>query len=341
MKNRTHTTRAYSANSIIVALSLIVAPLAVSAQITTKTSTVEPESFVVSGSVYSASAIEIFWPRLPFLDIRYDVYRNGEQVKDFTEALSHFDGELQPNTGYTYCVYAFSNTEFVGSGQISQFTADDGSGAEQLPITGSCPSEPIQPVSPPISAAVYSSTALEIFWERDANPKTTYNLFRDALLVSEKSTGGSYFDSGLNPNTMHTYCLYDVLNNTVIKSQAITVTTLDNGTGAEPMPAAGTCPTDPLAGRTDPEPPITVGPINLSGVVYSDNALEIFWDRAPSPEVLYNVFRDGELVLSNSRAGSFFDANLVPGSTYVYGVSAGANGNVYSSASIELALPIQ
>lgn len=159
--------------------------------------------------------------------------------------------------------------------------------------------------------------------------------------LTQNWTGVSYFESGLNPNTKHTYCLYNILDNVVTDRQSITVTTLDNGSGAEPMPAAGTCPSNPIGGGIIPIQPVEVGPINLRGVVYSETALEIFWDRAPSADVLYNVFRDGELILANSRANSFFDSGLRPGNTYTYGVSAGANGNTSSAAAIDLGLPIQ
>jgi len=327
----------------IVALTLCISPMALSAQDISRTSPPDDGYLIldVSGSVYSSTAIEIFWPSNSNPNVKYEVYRNGEQVKQFSNGLSHFDGELKPNTGYTYCVYAFAEKEFVSAGQISKFTADDGSGSEQLPINGTCPSFPPQPVTPQLSAEVYSSTAAEIFWRRNENAKTTYNLFRDGLLLTKNATGTSYFESGLNANTKYTYCLYDILDNVVIDRAAVTVATQDNGSGSEPMPAAGTCPSDPLAGEVPPIQPVEIGRINLEGVVYSETALEIFWNRVPSADVLYNVFRNGELVLTNSRASSFYDADLVPGTAYTYGVSAGSDGNTSSSAAITLSTPIQ
>ena len=343
MKFKTAHTHASMAKQAIVALTLFIAPVALSAQELSRTSPVQPinSSLAVKGLVYSSTAIEIFWPASANPTVKYEVYRNGALVKELSNGLSHFDDGLKPNTGYTYCVYAFAEMALVNTGQLTKFTADDGSGSDPLPVNGSCPGNPIQPVSPALSADVYSATAVEIFWSRDNNSETTYNLFRDGLLMTENSTGTSYFESNLNANTRYTYCLYSILNNEVTDREAITVTTLDNGSGVEPMPAAGTCPSNPLGNEVVPVKPIEIGPLDLRGVVYSETAVEIFWNRVPSPDVMYRVYRDGELILTDSRASSFFEADLTPGNTYTYGVAAGANGNTSSAAAITLALPIQ
>lgn len=78
---------------------------------------------------------------------------------------------------------------------------------------------------------------------------------------------------------------------------------------------------------------------NLSGTVYSETALELFWDRASSDEtsiVGYRIERDGRALL-NLDGISYFDQGLSADTTYSYSVSAiDANGLVGQATDIQL-----
>lgn len=323
----THAKRAGLALSVLLASS--------------NTSATSPaDLYDVYSSVYSATAAEIFWPIEPIQTATYSVYRNGEQIREFTTGLSHYDGDLSPNSTYLYCVYSIVDNNVLSTGQTTLTTADDGSGRVPNDHLGACPSNPIKPGASPLTSKVYSTTAAEIFWGRDTNLNATYNLFRDGFLIAKNTTSTSYFEAGLKPNSKYTYCLYDVVDNVVTDREAITVTTLDNGTGSNPTPAAGTCPSDPLGsglgGGQPVEPPESVGLIALSGAVYSSTALEIFWERQNIEGVTYNLFINGELVQSDIDANSYYQTDLEPGTSYMYGITATRGRDTLSSSGIEL-----
>lgn len=56
-------------------------------------------------------------------------------------------------------------------------------------------------------------------------------------------------------------------------------------------------------------------PTNLRGVVYSNSAMELFWDRSPGIGVQYELTRDGQVVY-RSDGLSFFASGLDAGVTY-------------------------
>lgn len=70
-------------------------------------------------------------------------------------------------------------------------------------------------------------------------------------------------------------------------------------------------------------------PGNLTGLVYSSTAAEIFWNRSVSenPVIGYEIFRNGQS-LTVDDGNSFFDDTLQSGTSYDYSVVAiDSNGN--------------
>jgi len=80
----------------------------------------------------------------------------------------------------------------------------------------------------------------------------------------------------------------------------------------------------------------TVSAPQLSGIVYSQSSLELFWNRDSNPNVTYNVFRDNVPLVTGTSATSFFDSGLSAGTDYVYGVSIDINGNTVAAAATTL-----
>ena len=64
-------------------------------------------------------------------------------------------------------------------------------------------------------------------------------------------------------------------------------------------------------------------PMNLTAQVYSSSALELFWDRSTDDGVVssYDVYRDGQ-IFGSADGNSFYDDDLMPGTSYDYFVVA-------------------
>jgi len=66
------------------------------------------------------------------------------------------------------------------------------------------------------------------------------------------------------------------------------------------------------------EPAKSSEPLDLTGVVYTDSEIEIFWERSTDARVVkYTVSRDAE-VLTTIDALSYYDSTVEPGTTYEY-----------------------
>jgi len=73
---------------------------------------IEPAN--VTSIQYSGYDLELFWPRGSDEDgvvIGYDIFRDDEQITDRLDALSFYDGSVQPETDYTYDIYSVDNDE--------------------------------------------------------------------------------------------------------------------------------------------------------------------------------------------------------------------------------------
>ncbi|WP_088916878.1 CHRD domain-containing protein [Granulosicoccus antarcticus] len=83
-------------------------------------------------------------------------------------------------------------------------------------------------------------------------------------------------------------------------------------------------------------------PMNLTAQVYSSSALELFWDRSTDNGVVssYDVYRDGQ-AYGNADGNSFFDDNLMSGTSYEYYVVAIDNeaNESAASASVTVSTP--
>lgn len=66
----------------------------------------------VTSIQYSGYDLELFWSRGSDEDgvvIGYDIFRDDEQITDRLDALSFYDGSVQPETDYTYDIYSVDN----------------------------------------------------------------------------------------------------------------------------------------------------------------------------------------------------------------------------------------
>lgn len=147
-----------------------------------------------------------------------------------------------------------------------------------------------------LSAATYSSSAVEVFWIRTEGA-VEYTVSRGNDLL-ELIDGTSFFEEGLEPNTTYQYEIRSVdADGNESEASLITVST-----------RGGIPETD--ARR----------PLSLRADVYSSTALELFWRREFGGAVTYEVARDG-VVVGTSNGSSFFDDELTPGTAYEYTIT--------------------
>ena len=140
----------------------------------------------LAASAYSDTTGEVRWYRShddQGVVVGYEVTRDG-QVLGVWDALSVVDTDLGAGTDYLYGVTAIDN-----AGQRSETSTVVLSTV--FAATG-------------LTAAVYSSTAAEIFWDRAMTPGLQYEVYRDGDKVGD-TDGTSWFDSSLESGTSYVF----------------------------------------------------------------------------------------------------------------------------------------
>jgi len=160
----------------------------------------------LTGDVYSSSAAEIFWDvsNAP-AGITFAILRDGESVGT-TDGRSFFEEGLASETEFTYTV------EPQGGGASAMITLmtlsdlPDSSGGLGL------------------NGIVYSTSALELFWQRVISA-ASYRIERDGQLLDERD-GTSFFDTELPSGTSFVYYVNAIdADGNVITTETIELTT--------------------------------------------------------------------------------------------------------------------
>lgn len=142
--------------------------------------------------VYSNTAAELFWIRVPERDLTYEIMRDDGMIAT-TKGDSHYDDTRTPGTINDYTV-----------------TTIDEQGVRSLPVTIKVAAFGVESInSPPatgLRASVYSSTAAEIIWDRVPNRALRYEILRDDGL-SNITNGTSYYDNRRLPGRANTYII--------------------------------------------------------------------------------------------------------------------------------------
>ncbi|MBX2883688.1 MAG: fibronectin type III domain-containing protein, partial [Granulosicoccus sp.] len=123
-----------------------------------------------------------------------------EQV-NVSDGLSFFDEGLMPDTSYIYQVLSYDSEGRRSSAVSIELVTRSGGAGGATSANGPGAVESL-------SGQVYSSTAVEIFWQppADADATTVYEVFRDDELVLA-TDGRSYFDSSLSAGTTYAYAV--------------------------------------------------------------------------------------------------------------------------------------
>lgn len=154
------------------------------------------------GTVYSSTSGEIFWKRATPEEsiVKYDIYRDGELV-DTRDALSYYDDSLTDGNRYTYYVVAIDiNGRRSEPSDLIVLDTTRNVNRPEMP-TG-------------LTGAVYSSTAIEIFWDRApvSESVTHYEIFQNGELVATRD-GTSFFTEGLDSDTRYTFTVVAIDSN--------------------------------------------------------------------------------------------------------------------------------
>ena len=232
--------------------------------------------------VYSPRVAELFWDRAADPLTQYDVFRNGNLVREGQFGISFFDATLQPSQRYTYTIIAINQ-----SGHRSEAASID------IGVSGDEPAPSTVPAPQGLRASIYSSNVAELFWDRAADPFTRYDVFRNNELVKAGQFGISYFDRQFDSNGVTEYSV-------------VAIDAEDNRSDSTSIELGSPVP--------------LVQPGNLSVSVYSDSAAELFWDRQ-DPGQVFVVLRDG-IEVDRTDGTSYFDNTLPGEGSYTYEVFA-------------------
>jgi len=162
-------------------------------------------------------------------------------------------------------------------------------------------------------ADVYSASALELFWDRQEAIDVSYRVAVDGD-ARDTTNGTSYFIDGLEEGRQYEF----------------SVTTL-SAAGTESAPVLVTAtPGSPATSSS-----VIESPQNVSLVVYSVTAAELFWDRPASNANIVgtDVYRDGSF-LTTVPGNSFFDDTRQAGQDYEYTLIAVSGSGAESSPAV-------
>ncbi len=252
----------------------------------------------LTAKVYSETAAELFWVRLSRdPSTTHEIRRDGELIDTIGNASSYYDDTLAAGRSYTYEVTVINSSDErsePATVNLQSFAAA-GSGGITTVIG---PDDP-DAILRGLRASVYSSSALELFWDRVPGVEN-YEIERNGELV-DVVIGNSFFDDRLDAATSYAYTVYPVVadSTSADASASVVVNTHVSPDGINSDQA--------MLLR------------NARITIYSDTAAELFWDR-PSEDVgvaSVDVMQDGRF-LGNTIGTSWFDDTRQAETRYTY-----------------------
>lgn len=247
-------------------------------------SSVEPPIVAVSGGT-------LFWS--PVAATAINVHRgNGTWLASLPGTRTEWQA---PEAG-TYYLVSTGPGSWESWGRSDTVTVDPAS----MQAGGSTQSG--SALSTRLSIQVYSATALELFWTSDESAGLSFEVRRDNQLLTI-SEGRSYFDDALQAGTHYTYRVTGInAAGDAVTSERLSATTLGG-------------PVNPLPG---------MGGLGLTAQIYSQSAIELFWNKS-SPTIdstnRFEIYLGSErLATTNGR--SFFIEGLAPDADYAFAVVA-------------------
>ncbi len=186
--------------------------------------------------------------------------------------------------------------DHYGYGEVNAKAAVDEAGGGTPPDT-----------TPPakvtgLTATTVSYNQIDLSWNANSESDLDhYNVYRDGTKIAE-TTGTTYSDTGLSPETTYTYevSAVDTSGNEGEKS-------------------------DPASATTDSAPPDTTPPAKVTGLTAtpaSTTSIDLSWNANTESDLdHYNIYRDG-VKIAETTSTSYTDTGLSPNTSYTYEVSA-------------------
>ncbi len=145
-----------------------------------------PDVTGLRSDIYSATAAELFWDRVPGQALAYEIMRGDGEVAT-TDGTSYFDSN-RPAGVVEYTVTAIDS---------------EGSRSDPAAISvGPFDQASLQPLQ--LRADVYSQTAAELFWLRAPGVGISYEVVRDDGLTAT-TQGNSFYDDTRTPGATNAY----------------------------------------------------------------------------------------------------------------------------------------
>lgn len=186
-----------------------------------------------------------------------------------------------------------------------------------LPLPPPPPPPPMSaytPVAPTgLLAVPVSSSEVELSWVANTDMEISkYMVYRDGENIAEVSSGTSYADKSLSPNTSYAYTVSAVgtLGVESVQSSEVSVKTLD------------------VVSENDTTPPSI--PTNLSGSTVSATEISLSWTASTDNVTVtgYKIYRCSgrrcvpTTEVATSSTTTFSDTGLSPKTTYGYRITA-------------------
>lgn len=241
-----------------------------------------PTNFIAV--VYSQTAAELFWQRATDNGTihGYEITQNGNSLGIF-DALSLYQDDLIAGESYTYDITAID-------------TDGDRSTTSSVTFTGGVRLEnPAVPTPTNLSVAVYSGSALELFWDRITTDTLSYEVIQNGQSLGT-TNGTSFFVDGLAADQSYSFDV-QAINNDGDRSA---VSNIEVGSNTQTPDNGGPDMPDNGGSLNPPQDAILTN--------YSTSAAELIWINTSntaaqsSVEILRN-----DIFVANSNGNSFYD----------------------------------
>ncbi|MBN2433207.1 MAG: fibronectin type III domain-containing protein, partial [Acidobacteria bacterium] len=224
----------------------------------------------------------------------YDIYRGGVFIAS-TTLNTYVDGDLTPETPYSYTVRAVDN-----AGNTSAPTS-------VVQVTTPVNDTQAPPAPAGLSGVALSDSQVQLSWsavtDSGGSGLAGYEIFRDQNLIAN-TTSLSFTDGNLQPETLYTYAVraYDNAGNRSGYSNIVEITTRVQDLTAPPPPA------------------------NLAATAQDYTTVLVTWDPVQDEQggsglAGYQLYRNNQLLVT-VETPSFTDTGLEEMTPYSYKVTA-------------------
>ena len=239
--------------------------------------------------VYSQTAAELFWQRATDNSIirGYEITQNGNSLGIF-DAFSLFQDDLIAGVSYTYDITAIDTD---GNRSTSSSVTFTGGIRLENPVQGN----PAVPAPTNLSVAIYSGSALELFWDRITTDTLLYEVTQNGQSLGT-TNGTSFFVDGLAADQPYSFDV-QAINNDGDRSA---VSNIEVGANTQTPDNGG--PNTPDNGGSLNPPQDTI----LTN--YSTTASELSWINTSDTTTLSSVeILRNNIFVANSNGSSFYD----------------------------------